>query len=225
MGDYDRKPKESSGIFLRLKSKKESCRVRIVAAPLREPKVWIEGEREPMKAEDVTKLTAGQWATVMRKPDYRVAEVFHFLVIDRADGTAKIFTTTGGVYGKIRDFATNDEWGDPKQYDLTITRTEQPGKNYYDVVPSPAKSAPSSAELGLIDKLDIAKFLPAARLASEPQADDIDDNTEPEPLAGLPDENGEVVHSVGTPPPDWGGEPIDPPEDMPPFHDDEQTEQ
>lgn len=188
MGDYDRKPQEAPSLFLRLKSKKESCRIRIMTAPLREPKIWFEGQDKtpPMKPEGVALLTKGQWATVMRDPTYRVSEVFHFLVIDRTDGQAKIFTTTGGVYGKIRQFAQDAEWGDPIQYDLTVTRTENPGKNYYEVVPSPNKSAPTIAERAKIDAIDTNEKLPAAIRASQPQLDDITDDQEPEPMFGAP---------------------------------------
>jgi hypothetical protein len=216
MGDYDRKPKESTGIFLRLKSKEERCRLRIAAPPLREPQIWIEGERAPMKPEKVLALRPGQWATIMREPKYRVGEVYHFIVIDRMDGIAKIFTTTGGVYGKIREFATNEEWGDPKLYDLTITRTEQPGKNYYEVTPSPNKSDLTPYETDIAGKLweriKNENILPAATLASEPQPDDINENTEPEPLTT----DGYAYPDAQRTESSFGDEPLDMPDELPP---------
>jgi len=183
MGDYDRKPKEPASPYLRLKSKGDSVRIRIAASPYRELKVWpAEGGEPPLDVVMTGNLSSGQWATLMSDPNFNVNEVFHFLVIDRADGGAKVFTTTGGVYGKVRQFATDAEWGDPKSYDLTITRTEQPGKNYYEVVPSPNKSDLTPAELQKIDGLKVADMLPAALPASSPQPDDFDDNVELEAL-------------------------------------------
>src|SRR5882672_1062111 len=214
MGDYDRKPKESSGMFLRLKSKEEKCRIRILASPLREPQIWIDGRKAPMPATEVIELSSGQWATIMRKPDYRIAEVYHFIVMDRADGQPKIFSTTGGVYGKVRDFAKNEEWGDPKNYDLTITRTEMPGKNYYEVVPSPQKSDLTPRELEAADKLlqkiKDENVLPAALPASVAQPDDIDEDTEPEDLPGQG--SGERVYQANQ---QYQDEPPGDPNDMP----------
>lgn len=184
MDDWGRKPKDPPSQYLRLKGKGDSCRVRIAAPPYRELQVWpVGGDREPpLKREVVAEFTPGQWATLLRDPTYDVKEVYHLVVIDRADNTAKIFTTTGGVYGKIRDFAQNPEWGDPKGYDLTITRTEQPGKNYYDVVPSPNKTVLLTNELEAVDKLNVRKLVPTALPAAAPQPDDLDGTVDPEPL-------------------------------------------
>ena len=190
MGDYDRKPMEPPSQWLRLKSKDQQARIRIAAAPYRELKVWPagEGKKQPIAAEMVQNLTPGQWMTVMRDPNFDVNEIFHFAVIDRADGIAKIFTTTGGVYGQVKSLAEDPEWGDPKQYDITVTRTEQPGKNYYSLLASPNKSQLTSEELAKVDGLNIAKRLPAARPAAAPQPDDFGQDTRSEPVSWISSE-------------------------------------
>lgn len=173
MGDYDRKPMEPPSQWLRLKSKGDEVRFRIAGRPLRELKVWpAEQGGKPLDTDVTRDLTPGQWFNIMSNPDWSVSEVFHFLVIDRSDNTAKIFTTTGGVYGKIRDYATNPEWGNPMGYDLTVKRTEAPGKNYYEVTPSPNKSELMKSDLAKVDALDTSKLLASARPASDPQPDD-----------------------------------------------------
>lgn len=183
MGDYDRKPMEPPSQFLRLKSKGESVRIRIASSPFRELKVWpAVGNEPPLKSEVLADLSSGQWMRLMSNPDYNVSEVYHFIVIDKADGAAKIFTTTGGVYGKVRDYATNTEWGDPKGYDLTITRTENPGKNYYEVVPSPNKSDLLTSDLLKVEAIDIRAKVASALPASDPQPDDFDSNVTQEML-------------------------------------------
>jgi hypothetical protein len=91
-------------------------------------------------------MTPGQWMSAIRDPNWNVSENYHFPVIDRADEMPKIYTATGVVYGQIRKYATSKDWGDPRSYDITITRTEAPGR-YYEVMPSPNKTDLMKSEL------------------------------------------------------------------------------
>lgn len=183
MGDYDRKPMEPPSVWLKLKHKDQEIRIRIAATPYRELKVWpAEQGGSPLGADVTSNLSSGQWMRLMANPDWNVTEIYHFLVIDRADSSAKIFTTTGGVYGKIRNYATDPEWGNPTTYDIRVKRTEQPGKNYYELTPSPNKSDLMQAELEKIDAINLGKLLPAALPAGAVQPDDFDPGTLPEAL-------------------------------------------
>lgn len=183
MDDWDRKPKDPPSVWLKLRSKGEVAKIRIVAAPLREVNVWpAEQGGKPLESPVVASFTSGQWMSIMRNPDWEIREAFALLVIDRADNQAKIFRVSGSVYGKIRDYAKNPEWGSPNKYDITITRTEAPGKAYWDVTPSPNKTEPTIAEVDLVRALDVAKLLPNALPLNVPQPDEIDENTAPEPL-------------------------------------------
>lgn len=183
---WGRKTKEMPSVWLKLTHKDESARLRIGAAPYREITVWPTDENAPRKpvmdAVMQNSLTEGQWITVMRNPEWRVSEQFVILVIDRNDGAAKIMRIAPSAYEKIQNLVNNPEWGDPTTYDITITRTESPGKAYWDIAPSPNKSQFTAAERALIDKLDIGKLLPNALPANVPQPDDVDENTPPEPM-------------------------------------------
>ncbi len=186
MGDYDRKPMEPPSQWLRLKSKGDEVRFRIAGRPLRELKVWpAEQGGKPLETIVTQEFTPGQWFNIMSNPDWSVSEVYHFVVIDKADNNAKIFTATGGVYGKIRDYAQNPEWGNPMGYDITVKRTEVPGK-YYEVEPSPNKSDLMQSELAKAKMLDLNKMLPVARPASDPQPDDFAENISRERLPWEP---------------------------------------
>lgn len=176
MSDYDREPKTGSSQFLRLKSKDDSVIVRVASAPWREPKVWKAGEQKPMADENAAALKEAQWAAIMGNPDFNVTEVFSWKVIDRSDGKAKIFSSTPGVYKKFKAYATMDAWGDPKNYDIQITRTEDPGPGYYDVMALPDKSELTDAELEAVENLQqMNTLLPNARPSSSPQIDDLSD--------------------------------------------------
>lgn len=182
MGDWDRKPREPGSIWLKLKAKGDKIRIRIAASPYREVQIWpSERGGQRLDQEMVNAFTEGQWVSVMSNPDWNVSEVYYLLVIDRADSQPKIYTTSGAVYGKIRDFATDPEWGNPMGYDITVERTEDPGKSYWKVTPSPMKSELMSSELKLVESL-IDKLSPGALPANSPQPDDIGDNVTAEPL-------------------------------------------
>ncbi len=180
--EWGRKPKEAASIWITLKSQGEVAKVRIAAPPLRQATVWpSDRQGKPLDESIVANLTSGQWMSIMRSPEWEIRETYILLVIDRLDGNAKIFKVSGSVYGKIRDYAKNPEWGSPYEYDITVTRTEAPGKAYWDVTPSP-KSILTTAEVDKVKQLDVAKLLPNALPANVPQPDDIDEMTAPEPL-------------------------------------------
>lgn len=181
MDDWDRTPIAPPSIWLKLKTKDEQVRIRIAASPYREVQVWPE-ERggQKLDPEVVNQFTPGQWMTIKRDPDWNVSEVYHLLVIDRADNQAKIFQASGAIYGKIREYAKNPEWGNPAGYDITIKRTEKPG-SYWEITPSPNKSDLLAGERSLVDAI-IDKLPPGALPSSGPQPDDIDENVRPEPL-------------------------------------------
>lgn len=213
MGDYDRPPREPASQFLRLKQKDQQIKIRIASRPYREMKVWPASPGEaPLASETVMALSTGQWAKLMADSDWNIQETYHFGVIDRSDGAAKVFTTTGGVYGKIRSYAEDPEWGDPRTYDITVTRTEKPGPSYYDVKPSPNKTDLMESELAKVSKMDLLKLVPNAIPASEPQPDDIDDTVELEPLPwDAPITAGSTVAAaaVGEPQPEKPPEKLD----------------
>lgn len=174
MGDYDFEPKAGKSIFLRLKDKDQTINIRLASKPYREPKVWkTEPGSPPMKDEVAAELTQEQWFKIMKNPDYEIKEAFHWIVIDREDGQAKIFTATATVYKQIKEYAQKPKWGDPTKYDIEVKRTEQPGRGYYSVSPDPDKSELTANEVFDVHNLDMAEKVPNARLLSETQIDDI----------------------------------------------------
>lgn len=207
---WGRKTKEMPSVWLKLKHKDENARIRIGAAPLREINVWPADEsaaRKPLDAITQNSLSEAQWVALMRSPEWRVQEQFVILVIDRTDGVAKIMRIAPSTYEKIQNLVNNPEWGDPTSYDITITRTESPGKAYWDVAPSPNKSLLVPAERALIDKLDLAKLLPSALPANVPQPDDVDENTAPGRLPWEQPATAQVAAPAGDRPASQAPEP------------------
>ena len=70
-----------------------------------------------------------------------------WIVLDRADGEAKIFTGPTLIARKIRELVENPRWGNPFLYDIEIKRVEDPGAGYYAVTPIPdGKGEPLTAD-------------------------------------------------------------------------------
>jgi hypothetical protein len=171
MSDYDFEPREAPSVFLRLKDKGDKVLIRIASPPYREPKIWKADTKAPLAPEEMLKLKEDHWRTIYRDPDYNVTEVFHWKVIDRESGQAKIFTGTAGVYKQIKDYAEMKGWGDPTTYDFQIERTEEPGRSYYKVTGIPDKEPIIDREQKMVDAIDMHDKLPAARRVSETQID------------------------------------------------------
>lgn len=121
----------TQSIFLRLKSNGETCKFRIVS--------------EPVKFNSEYKGV--------------VSEKYAWLVLNRADGKINIFQCGKDIWKKVSAFAKNPDWGDPMQYDITVTRTGLSPSNFYDVAPSPNKGELTQEEMALVlgCPIDLAK--------------------------------------------------------------------
>lgn len=175
MGDYDFEPKQKPGKFLRLKDKGQVIKVRLASRPYRNPLVWTEGQRLPMDDKEASQLQPADWYRIMANAEQEIREAFCWVVIDRADGQARILSVAPSVYRSIQEYAKDVDWGDPTTYDITITRTEEPGRAYYSVKPAPNKTPLSDVEKSRVYDLNISKEMPCARPTSDRQVDDIDD--------------------------------------------------
>ena len=74
------------------------------------------------------------------------------IVLDRADNKVKIFQKGVTIFSKIAVLAADEEYGNPKEYDLKINRkglTMQDTE--YNVVASPRKSSLTEAEMAAYD--------------------------------------------------------------------------
>ncbi|PEZ47016.1 hypothetical protein CN367_11640 [Priestia megaterium] len=55
-------------------------------------------------------------------------------VLDRATGEIKLLDAGNGVFNAIKALAMNAEYGDPRNYDITITKTDSKGQgNFQDI--------------------------------------------------------------------------------------------
>lgn len=120
-------PTRTQGKYLRLESKGDTVRIRIVSKPYRfSETLEINGKTKEVK----------RWAWV----------VIHKEIIDNLRvKTVRAFKAGAMIYGLIYDYVVSEDWGDPTHYDLTITRTEERGR-YYTVTAMPKPIGPISEE-------------------------------------------------------------------------------
>ena len=166
---YGYEPKSGPSNFLTLKDKGLQVSFRLVSPPVCELVVWKEGEKKPVDPAKIEALSEEQLdevrssVTEKGKAKYRMSEQFTWIVIDRDTGLPKFFTGTAGVYKKIKALAQNPKWGDPTKYDLSVTRTEEPGSNYYDVMSDPEKFDLTDEEIEAASKLSLSEVKPFAK--------------------------------------------------------------
>jgi len=137
LGGYNFKPQTSSGVFLSLKQKGDTIKIRLVSTPVHYQREWEGKSRER----------------------------FAWLVLDRnaekPEDMVRVFSAGVSIYLIIKGLNDSEDWGDPAKYDLTITRTEESTANYYKVIPSPKHSSLTEGELKLIkeSKIDLLKIV------------------------------------------------------------------
>lgn len=172
MSDYsNHTPRQKDSVFLKLKEKGDKVVIRICGPPFREPKIYQEADNTFIDREEIASFTEDDWRKVYQDPDVTVSEVYHWPVIDRSSGRAKFYTGTGGIFNQLKDLDSNENWGDPKAYDVEIERTESPGKYYYKVTALPNKDPLTGRDGKALQELDFAKEMPNARKLTEKQID------------------------------------------------------
>jgi len=79
------------------------------------------------------------------KPD-KIKHFWAFSVWNYKDNRLQILELTqASIQGPIEDLVVSADWGDPKEYDLTITKKGQKLDTEYSVQPSPHKAVPEEA--------------------------------------------------------------------------------
>ncbi|AGY46836.1 hypothetical protein Blastoid_37 [Bacillus phage Blastoid] len=86
-------------------------------------------------------------------------------VLDRSDGKIKLLDRTNGIFKQIQKLALNPEYGDPRNYDITITKVDKGGKNdfqdiEYSVVAARSNTPLTEAEKAAYDaeKVDLVEL-------------------------------------------------------------------
>jgi hypothetical protein len=80
------------------------------------------------------------------KPD-RIKHFWAFTVWNYREAKVQILEITqASIQGPLEDLVVSEDWGDPKEYDITITKKGQKLDTEYTVQPSPQKPVPADAQ-------------------------------------------------------------------------------
>ena len=149
---------KAGGRYTKLE-KGETC-IRIIDEPITGWIVWTEseGKKHPNRAQHKEELPQAQDA-----PKFFMA----FKVWNHKSLQTEILEVTQkGIQEVIFNLPKNPKWGDPRKYDITITRTGEGMETKYSVVPEP----PSD-----LDELSLAAVIeqkPLINLAALLDGDD-----------------------------------------------------
>jgi len=129
-------------------------RVRILASEGDDPptaivgmEVWTtdaEGNRKPVRCQPGQKLS-GDF-------DEEPKEFWAMLVWDyQAEQVRILEITQKGIQGEILSLKNDPEWGDLREYDLSIIKTGKGLETRYNVVPKPKKALPKEIQQTVAD--------------------------------------------------------------------------
>ncbi len=126
------------GKYISLKNKGDKIVVRIASEPVYKNKHWMtgsDGKNTPITCTGDNCVYCGK--DVPPKEKVKKTPIFAWVVLDRNDAnTPKIFKGPFQIAKELEGLDNDPEWGDPRNYDVSVTRTEEPGSGYYKVVPT-----------------------------------------------------------------------------------------
>jgi hypothetical protein len=102
---------------------------------------WTE-DNKPLRAKEPFKSTPN-----IRK-DSKVKHFWAFIVWNyKAEAVQIIEITQSTIQGAIKAIVDNKKWGDPKNYDITITRVGEGFDTEYSIMPNPHTELPDEIKL------------------------------------------------------------------------------
>lgn len=148
--DYEAPQKNNSY----LKFEEGANKFRIVSDAITGYEYWT-NDKKPVRLHEAPK---GKPDNVRMNDDgtsYTVKHFWAFTVLDRSDGLVKILEITQkSIMMDMMSLLENADWGDPKGYDITVSRSGKGLETKYTVQPSPHKEL-SAEEKSLVARTEI----------------------------------------------------------------------
>lgn len=127
-------PVGGSALYLNLK-KKGPVKVRLVS----EPYIFNRPFTDPVSGET------------------NISTKYGWVLYNFTDNMAQVIELPVTAYKAIANIASDDDWGDPSKYNLTLERVDGNGPTTYQVTPSPNREALTDEQLADTKKIDIEK--------------------------------------------------------------------
>jgi hypothetical protein len=107
--------------------------------------VYWNSEGKPIRSATPFETTPADIRVENGKQD-RIKHFWALVVWNYSDARVQILEITqSSIQEQISDLVANKDWGDPKEYDITITKKGQKLDTEYTVQPSPQKPVPVEA--------------------------------------------------------------------------------
>lgn len=99
----------------------------------------VDGKRSPVRLRPGIAVPIAELETNPQTGELEMPKHFWaFPVFNYADNRVQILEITQKTLQKaIKGYLDNSKWGDPKQYDITVTKTKDNGKTNYTIMPDP----------------------------------------------------------------------------------------
>lgn len=100
--------------------------------------------------------------------EVKVDTRFAFVVWNHDEGKAQIWITNGATYGQqIAPLLDDEDYGDWREYDVTISRSGEKAQTRYSVRPSPKRVPLKPEQLSAVEGVDIIDKISKGRGASQ----------------------------------------------------------
>ena len=139
--DYERP--ESVGNYMKLKD--GTNKLRIMSAPVFGHEYWTK-DKKPMRSR--TPFEATPENAKLDDGKFKPKFFWALVVWNYATKSLQVWEVTqASIQGPIEDLISNEDWGDPRSYDITVTKKGELLDTEYGVQPSPQKPAPEEATI------------------------------------------------------------------------------
>lgn len=127
-------PKQAGGNYMRFQD--GANKFRILSDPIMGWEYWTT-ENKPKRSKERPEGVP-QDARYEDNGQFRLKYFWAFIVWNYLDGKLQILEITQAtIQQQITDLVNSDDWGEPNQYDLTVTRKGKELQTEYTVQPSP----------------------------------------------------------------------------------------
>jgi hypothetical protein len=140
-------PKASSSGYMKF-DKEGTFKFRILSAPITGFVYWTV-DKEPIRSKDYPKVISDKI-----KPGEKIKYFWAFVVWNfQAEEVQILELTQSTIIEPLQELISNEEWGDPTGYSISVTRKGMSfSDTEYSVVPSPAQPTPANVLQAYKDK-------------------------------------------------------------------------
>lgn len=135
-------PKQQGNYF---KFEKGTNKFRVLSAPIMGYIYW-NSSGKPVRLKNYTTLPSDIRLDMDGNPE-KIKHFWAFVVWSyKAEKLQILEITQATIQSAMQELVTNEDWGDPQQYDITVSKKGEKLDTEYTVTPSPVRDMPEAAK-------------------------------------------------------------------------------